>query len=305
MILLEYLARELILDKGYIKDLAINSSLNYISFSIPKKSGGERIIHQPSRELKALQRALHDNLLKKLPIHESAFAYRKGKGIDQHAKVHLSARYLLRLDFKQFFESIKAKDITSFINKNKDLLLSGWTDSDTKLLVDIVCYKHKLTMGSVTSPILSNAICFLLDKELEKICYLNDVKYSRYADDLFFSTSKPNVLRKIQKEVFKIVSELDEPGQLKINVNKTYHSSKRNRMSVTGLILTNDGKVSVGRCNKRKVRTMVFNWDTLDENDKFYLQGYLSFCSSIEPEFINSLCNKYGSEVIVKIQTYN
>ncbi|OCH19470.1 retron St85 family RNA-directed DNA polymerase [Aliivibrio logei] len=305
MILLKYLAKELLLDESYIEELANSASNHYKSFTIPKKSGGDRLINQPSRELKALQRTLHDNILSKLPIHDSAFAYRDGQSIDKHAKVHLSARYLLRLDFKDFFESIKAHDIYRFINKHGINLLDNWSELDTKLLVDIVCYKQKLTMGSVTSPILSNAICFALDKQLEKICYMHDVKYSRYADDLFFSTSKPNVLRKIEKDVFNVVAALNEPEKLKINRKKTYHSSKKNRMSVTGIILTTDGNISIGRDNKRKVRTMVFSWNKLDVVEKRYLQGYLSFCASIEPEFINSLCNKYGADKITEIQRYN
>lgn len=76
-------------------------------------------------------------------------------------------------------------------------------------------------------------------------------------------------------------------------------------MSVTGIILTTDGNISIGRDNKRKVRTMVFSWNKLDVVEKRYLQGYLSFCASIEPEFINSLCNKYGADKITEIQRYN
>lgn len=75
-------------------------------------------------------------------------------------------------------------------------------------------------------------------------------------------------------------------------------------MVVTGLIITNDKKVSLGRSKKREIRSLVYKWETLDHQRKKYLQGYLSYCSSVEPYFINSLCVKFGSTKIRNIQKY-
>ena len=302
--LLDFLSNKLLLEPKFITDLAITASVRYKRYPIKKKNGGVRIICHPSKELKALQRVLHEDILSRLPIHDSAFAYRKNINLSHHAQEHVRAKYLLRMDFKRFFESIRFTDIEGFINDHKNILSSEWSDNDTELLCQIVCYKNSLTIGSVTSPILSNSICYELDVLLENICHSKKVTYTRYADDLYFSTEVPNILRTIEKEVIKQIKLLNYPKKLKINSGKTHHSSRKNRLNVTGLVITNDIKVSIGRDKKREIRTMIFNWNKLKDFQKDYLVGFLSYCRSVEPEFINSLCAKYGSDLIVKIQTY-
>jgi RNA-directed DNA polymerase len=304
MKLLDHLSRNLLLDKAYIIDLATTASQRYKQFTIPKKTGGLRTILHPARELKTLQRVIHEDILVKLPIHSSAFAYREKLSIFDHAKVHTDASYLLRMDFKNFFETISSIDISRFIDSKAHYLSEKWDQEDTNLLVKLVCYKSSLTIGSVSSPILSNVICYELDEALQKACYVKGVQYTRYADDIYFSTNEPNILNSIQKSVYEIVNTLLIPNNLKINSAKTHHSSRKNRMSVTGLILTNGGNVSIGRDMKRKIRSLIFKWTSLNDKDKKYLAGYLSFCSSIEPEFINSLCKKYGANIIYEIQKF-
>lgn len=302
--LLEFLSNKLLLETDYISNLAFTASVRYKKYLIKKKNGGVRLICHPSKELKALQSVLHEDILSKLPIHDCAFAYRKKINLSLHAQQHVKAKYLLRMDFKKFFESIKFADIKQFINDHKEYLSSNWVDSDTNLLCQIVCYNRSLTIGSVTSPVLSNSICYELDVLLENICHSKNVTYTRYADDLYFSTDTPNILRTIQKEVTEQIKCLKYPSKLKINSQKTHHCSRKNRINVTGLVISNDGKVSIGRDKKRKVRTMIFTWDQLNSVDKSYLAGFLSYCISVEPEFINSLCTKYGSDLIVKIKKY-
>lgn len=285
--------------------LAKTASKRYKTFSIPKKTGGNRQVHHPARELKTLQTRIYQDLLLNLPVHRCAFAYKKNVNLLDHANVHKDAKYLLRMDFKSFFESISKNDIEIFIESNAKLLLPKWTKLDTILLSKIVCYHNSLTIGSVTSPQLSNAICYELDDNLQKLSFVNDVKYSRYADDLYFSSLKPNVLQKIQKEVLKIVKQNKLPSNLKVNFSKTHHSSSKNKMMVTGLILTNEAKVSIGRKSKKRVKSMVYKWSELTSKEKKYLTGYLSFCSSVEPSFINNLCRKYGSQLIDDILANN
>lgn len=302
--LLELLSKTLLLEPEYIEKLALTASVRYKIYKIKKKNGGERSICHPSKELKALQRVLHEDILSKLPVHDCAFAYCKNKNLSLHAQEHVNAKYLLRMDFKRFFESIKLLDIKKFIEEHKHLLSPLWSQLDTTLLCQIVCYKKSLTIGSVTSPILSNSICYALDVLIENICHSKNVKYTRYADDLYFSSELPDVLRGIEKEVKKQISSLNYPNSLKINSEKTHHSSRKNKISVASLVITNDGKISIGRSKKREIKSMIFNWDKLSNKEKGYLVGYLSYCLSVEPEFINSLCSKYGSDLIVKIRKF-
>lgn len=302
--LLEYLSKKLLLEKSYIEELANTASIRYKQYYIPKKNGALRSILHPAKELKTLQRTIHEDILNFLPVHKAAYAYRKGIGLRDHASVHSSSRYILRMDFKNFFESISDKNIEDFFNENGVLISSDWNMDDTILLRNLICYKNSLTIGSVTSPSISNIICNDLDLIIDRYCLSKGIKYTRYADDLYFSTDKPNILREVEKHIYSIVKNLKRPDELKINKSKTHHASKKNKMSVTGIILTNDGQVSIGRDQKRKIRSMIHQWDSLDGKHRKYLVGYLSFCVSIEPEFINSLCRKYGADVISTIQTY-
>ena len=302
--LLEYLSERLLLEKAYIEELANTASVRYKQYFIPKRNGGLRSILHPAKELKTLQRVIHEDILTRLPIHRAAYAYRKGVGLRDHASVHSSSHYILRMDFNNFFESISAENIEDLFNEKASLISNNWGEEDTLLLRKIVCYKSSLTIGSVTSPTISNVICIELDLIVDRLCLSKGVKYTRYADDLYFSTDKPNVLKEIEKNVHILVSKLKRPNALKINKRKTHHASRKNKMSVTGLVLTNDGQVSIGREKKRKIRSMIHQWEKLNGKERKYLVGYISFCVSIEPEFINTLCRKYGADVISTIQTY-
>lgn len=305
MHLLKSISDDLLLDPTYIEDLAKTAALRYRIFFINKKNGTLRQIHHPAKELKAIQRYLHETfLLNNTRVHNCAVAYSKNSSIKCHAEIHKNSQYLMRMDFRNFFSSISSADVYNFISQNGQSFIDGWSEVDTKLFTKLVCYKKSLTIGSVTSPMLTNAMCYDLDVRLFSLCSRLGVTYTRYADDMYFSTSAPNVLKLVQKQVKETVTELSIPKGLKINSKKTHHSSKKNRMAVTGMIITTDNKISVGRNKKREVRSLIHKWNTLDSESKNYLSGYLSYCKYVEPTFINALCNKYGAKIIDEVIQY-
>lgn len=302
--LLDYLSSSLVLTNEFVSLIANTSDERYNKFSIPKKNGGTRVVYQPQKELKLLQRVLHDDFLSKIPLHSACTAYCRGSSVIKNANMHRGNKFLLRLDFVNFFKSITSNDIFNYLNENRDKLDGHWTNEDLELFLKIVCYKGRLTMGSVTSPVISNLVCSMLDSKLQAVCAPLGVTYSRYADDMYFSTNGKNILFDIPSRVIGIIRTLGYPKGLILNTSKTSHSSKKRKMSITGLVITNDGKISLGRDKKREIRTLVYMWDSLTVKKKKYLQGYLSYCASVEPLFINSLCVKFSSAVISKIQSF-
>jgi len=56
--ILERMALELDLSVGFLQGLANGASYEYKTYAIPKRGGGTRTIHHPSRRLKAVQRWL-------------------------------------------------------------------------------------------------------------------------------------------------------------------------------------------------------------------------------------------------------
>jgi len=303
--LLELISSLTLLEEEYILNIAQTSSKRYKKFYISKKNGKLRAIYHPSKELKGIQRVIHNELLQKLPTHPASAAYKQGCSIKKHAEQHKKCKYLLRLDFKNFFESISEIDIRCFARKNLIGVIKGWSEEDTKLLVELATFKGGLTIGSITSPLLSDALCYQLDVALFSLSHVLGVTYTRYADDLYFSTNHRNILKNIPSNVDSIIKKLEYPNRLEINHSKTNHSSKKNRMMVTGLTLTNDFNVSIGRSKKREIRSKIYKWSELNKDDKLHLSGYLSYIKSVEPSFINTLCGKYGATIIQNIITFN
>ena len=97
--------------------LEATAPARYKSFPIPKRGGGERIIAQPSREIKLIQRWIVENVLSCYPLHEAAKAYRTGSSIKANAEAHQTARFVTKLDFQDFFHSLKPSDFLRVARK--------------------------------------------------------------------------------------------------------------------------------------------------------------------------------------------
>ena len=291
--ILERISNDLGLTAGFIVKLASGASHQYKVYKILKKDGGLRSISHPSRPLKALQRWLLTHVIDDFPVHEAAAAYRRGRSILDNARRHEGSRYLLRMDLAEFFPSITEDDIRQYIRENQGLF-QEWSPLDVSVFCNLVCRHSRLTIGAPTSPGLSNAICYDVDVRLHALCSKRGVTYSRYADDLFFSTSKADVLRQVEEDVVKVIAESKLPAKLSVNAAKTRHSSKKGLRRVTGIVLGSDGKVHVGRRLKRQIRGLIFRMESLDGATRGSLAGMIAYAIGFDPQFMNSLISKYG-----------
>ena len=160
----------------------------------------------------------------------------------------------------------------------------------------------RLSIGAPSSPFISNSILFDFDTRIGEISKQLEITYTRYADDLTFTNREKNVLFQIPDLVKKEIANLAYP-KLTVHNEKTVFSSKKHNRHVTGLVLTNDNLVSIGRQRKRYIRSLIFKFinNRLDHKSTLRLKGYISFARDIEPKFIDSIENKYGKEVISKI----
>lgn len=293
----EELARTLGLSPRYVTKLANTASHHYKYFAIRKASGGTRDIFHPAKPLKAVQRWLQTNVVARLPLHDAAAAYRKDHNIADHARRHLKSRYLVRVDLADFFESITATDIHPYLNDHLAHLPPGWDSVDDELFVSLVCRHERLTIGAITSPGLSNALCVPLDRLLTKHCVEQDITYTRYADDMFFSCAIPNVLGDIPALVETALRSIPYPAGLVVNHAKTRHSSLKRRRRVTGIVLSTQGRISLGRHFKRAIRSQIHKMDSLGPPQRKRLAGLLAYVKDIEPEFFNRLVLRYGEQV--------
>src|SRR6185295_6318401 len=119
----------------------------YKSYEIPKRSGGVRVIYHPSKPLKAVHRWLNRFVIASLPVHAACFSYRKGKNIAQNAALHCASRFLLRMDFVEFFPSIKTDDIMKYI-QSRSAYFNGWSVEDSEAFCRLVCRHGALAIGA-------------------------------------------------------------------------------------------------------------------------------------------------------------
>lgn len=292
---LHRMSSDLAMMPSHLAKIIQTAPLRYKLFEIPKKAGGMREVAQPAREVKAIQRWIVREIGPKLPIHDSATAYREGASIRKNAEAHVYSRYMLKLDFTNFFPSILRSDVYSHLERHCSEFLDP---SAEKLIAHVCCWARRrqpplrLCIGAPSSPMLSNSIMYEFDNRLSATAEQEGVIYTRYADDITLSSRDRGKIDRYGEFVKELLSELQYP-KLSLNLAKTVRASRAGKRVVTGLVLTPDGNVSIGRDRKRLIRTMYHHSlsQQLGEKEMRELQGLLSFADSIEPGFSLRLKN--------------
>ncbi|MBW8034933.1 MAG: RNA-directed DNA polymerase [Planctomycetes bacterium] len=306
MTLLGQMSKDLLVPKGGLVYLMRSAPHRYKVFPIPKHSGkGQRIIAQPAREVKRLQYWVIKNLFPRLEIHPAATAYIHGRNIRYNTEIHSQLPYILKLDLKDYFPSLKGDDFKRYASNHSGLSLS---DEEVDHLVRLLFWQRdkdsqlQLSIGAPSSPGLSNALMYSFDSEIFSFCNANGINYTRYADDMAFSMREKEKRGDALRKVTEILEVMESP-KLHINDGKTVFGSKAHRRMLTGLILTNDGRVSLGREKKRRIRSQIYHFikGDLSDTKRQYLQGMLSFSKDVEPEFIRRMEKKYGIETLNSI----
>ncbi len=168
----------------------------YRQFDIPKRHGGTQQICAPLSGLKLLQQRL-SNLLqncveeinKDSSQHDKILhGFKRKCSIITNAKEHRNRNYVFNVDLTDFFGSINFGRVRGFLMKDKNFELHA--DVAT-VLAQIACHQNALPQGSPCSPVISNLIGHVLDIHLVRLASRNGCSYTRYADDLTFSTNKP------------------------------------------------------------------------------------------------------------------
>lgn len=245
----------------YLEFEQIINHPSYIHYTIPKKKSGNREIYAPQEDLKYLQIKLNYFLQGYYICIRPSFTVfgfvinpkYAGKvcNILENAKPHIKKKYVLNIDLKDFFPSISAKRV-------KELFMSDVFDFNEEIataLTLLTTYKGKLPIGAPTSPAISNFICLSLDKDLLKFSTLHNLTYTRYADDLTFSSNS-----QITSDHILDIINIIHDHQFKINEKKLRLQTSNQKQSVTGL--TVNDQVNVDRKLLKKVRAMLHDLTT-------------------------------------------
>ncbi|BCO10628.1 hypothetical protein GF1_30040 [Desulfolithobacter dissulfuricans] len=258
----------------------IPNEKKYIEFKVPKKTGGERIIKSPTSRLKKLQRRVADLLNDCLEEilsenkHSLSHGFRRNHSIISNAQKHVKKRHVFNVDLKDFFPSINFGRVRGFFIKNHHFKLKP---KIATILAQIACHNNELPQGSPCSPVISNLIGHLIDIRMVNLAKRAKCTYSRYADDLTFSTNKkefPNIIA-VRKENGSniwipsrtLVNEIKKIG-FEVNESKTSLQYKTSRQITTGLIVNK--KVNIKKEYYRMARAMC---NELFATNEFYLKS--------------------------------
>ncbi|WP_320128480.1 reverse transcriptase domain-containing protein [uncultured Sphaerochaeta sp.] len=211
---------------------------------------------------------------------------------------HLNYEFTVHLDFAHFFPSVSSNMLFRSLQiQNIEL------DDYDQSIIQKICFRNTnmsyyLSIGSPTSPIISNIIMKEFDDYFMGYAARYSSSYTRYADDLWFSTNSYKQRNDFCNDVTDYLKRND--WLLQINQQKTYFSRKNQAHHIAGLVITEKQEIKVPRKIKRYIRSLLFDKD-FDFDKKQILNGYISYIRDNEPSYLNNLIKKYGKVYYKKI----
>ncbi len=201
-----------------------------------------------------------------------AHGFKRFHSILTNGRAHVTRRFVFNVDLQDFFGSINFGRVRGFFISDKNYKLHA--DVAT-VIAQIACYENKLPQGSPCSPVISNLIGHKLDLALVRLAAGTGSTYTRYADDLTFSTNRPFFPTRLaiknhqhQWEPGHGLQRIVERSGFSFNDAKTRMQYRDSRQEVTGL--TVNRKVNVPANYRYTVRAMA---DSLFKTGDFFLVG--------------------------------
>jgi RNA-directed DNA polymerase len=264
------------LSKGLIYRLCQFADHFYKTYSIKKKSGGERIIAQPSSKMKALQVWILRNVLDRLHVSSAAKGFEKGCSIANNAQPHIGSNIVLCMDLEDFFPSIKANKVWSVFHA------VGYNPRISASLANICCYKGHLPQGAPTSPKLANLVALRLDRRILGLVGKKGITYTRYADDLTFSALSASKLI----ASFPFIKHIITSEGFAVNYNKTRFAGPGRQHKITGLVV-NDKNVGIGRLKLKRLRSEIIHFGKFPKGkapikELQRINGWVSFVKGVD-----------------------
>ncbi|HCH1455651.1 TPA: retron St85 family RNA-directed DNA polymerase [Vibrio parahaemolyticus] len=278
------------------------ASISYKVYDIPKRTNGVRTIAQPSSFVKDVQKVITKVFLSEFTPSDASFAYIEGKSIVDNAAIHKDNKWILKIDFKDFFPSIKPEDLFNFLEKEEIKLSEFDKKIISSYLFRLNNRKLELSIGAPSSPVISNLVMKELDQEIIHFCEEKSIAYSRYADDLTFSTNNIAYFSDLLPYIYELLSYTQSP-KLSINDKKTKIIGKGRSQRITGVVITHEGNLSVGRYCRKKIRAMLYSYNSnkIKKSDIPYLHGLVSHMRNVEYSYYEKLEKNYGKEFFRKL----
>ena len=303
----------------------IATSSHYVRFSVPKKSGGRRIISAPMPKLKALQYWVLENILDKIPVHEAANGFVAQRSILSNASNHIGKDVVVNIDLKDFFPTISYARVKGlfcklgYSEKIATILALICTEPDREeAMLDgkkyfIATGKRALPQGAPTSPAITNIICYKMDRRFKGVADKLSFSYTRYADDLSFSANGNEQTKKVQQLLWRIKKIITDEG-FTIHPKKVKVMRKGVKQEVTGIVVNK--QAGLDRNTLHRFRGLIHQISRHGLDNKKWkggnivseMIGYANFVAQVKPaqgnKFKAHLQQVFGNSAIQQqIQT--
>ncbi|WP_181703270.1 retron St85 family RNA-directed DNA polymerase [Chthonobacter albigriseus] len=268
-------------DLQYIYGVTNDQSKFYKSFTKKMRSGKKREIDQPYPSLMEIQYWILHNILEKIECSPYAKAYIKGRTLKDNARYHVGKNFIVKVDIKNFFPSIKTGSVYKLFYD------CGYTKQLATLFSRVLTLNGHLPQGAPTSPAISNLVCRSLDEVLSTIAHDRKLSYTRYADDIAFSANEyPKFL------IREIRSCMRDHG-FELNETKTRVMRQSGRQQITGIVVNK--KMNVSKERRRRIRQELYYIEKYGIEDHIryinetrkntiaHLAGSLSYAIWIQP----------------------
>lgn len=267
-------------NKSYLKKSVLFTNSFYREFTVKKKGTNKlRHLKEPLPSLKEIQIWILENILYQVPTSKFAKAYVPKRDILDNVRFHKNKIKVVNLDVENFFPSIKRPSIEKIFSE------LGYSSNVSNLLSKLCCCDEILPQGAPTSPYLSNLYLREFDQAVSRYCITNEIRYTRYADDLTFSGDFN------ENDVIKLVSnELSKLG-LNLNQNKIKILGQNDRQVVTGIVVNK--VLQVPKFERKKIRQEIYYLK------KYGLNDHLTETKNRKSNYIKHLLGKINYALFI------
>lgn len=295
------LAKALGITTGHLRHFSIHRERerapHYVTFSIPKRTGGRRTIMAPKKRLKKILRQINAMLVSKLPVSQYAHGFRAGRSIKTAAAPHAACAAVIHMDIKDFFPSVHFGRVRGLlihcgysypVAATLAVLMTEAERQPVEIegeIFHVPITSRYCVQGATTSPGLCNAILAKLDKRLAGLAQKLNAQYTRYADDLTFSF-KDEPGKKLPL-LIKVAREIIQAEGFTINSKKTRVMRHGRRQTVTGVVVNET--VGLSRQERRRMRALAHRLSQMRANGSMnpqllnYFRGRLAYLHMLNP----------------------
>ena len=274
-----------------ISSMALKPARYWKIFYLPKRTGGVRVITAPRVFLKSVQYYILQNILSRGDVAPESFGFSPRKSIFRNAAVHVGKKWIWNTDLEDFFPTITHQKVREVFGS------LGFTRNMSIVLASLCTHSGRLPQGAPTSPMLSNVIFRKTDAELVVVASKFGITYSRYADDLTFSSD--------EQPTIDFISEIDQvisAAGFRRSMAKTRLHGPNGPKYVTGLVVNE--KVHPDRRTRRLLRAKFHRLQTVkpsEKSDLHKLHGWAAYVNAYDP----NLGAKYLAQIREQIAISN